>query len=122
MIVDISTALPEIAGGKIKALGTTSPRRTPLVDLPTVGEQGLASYGVVGWFGGFAPAGTPEAIVNRLHAEIVKAIAAPDVRERLVSGGIEPVTRASPARFASFIRAEAPRWGKVVRDPGIKGD
>ena len=120
MCENIPGTLPFAKAGKLRALAVTDLRRSPLLpDLPTLDETGLKGYQIVGWNGVFMPAGTPQAIVNKLHAEVVKALALPDVRERLATMGADGVGN-TPQQFAAFIKAEIPKWARVVKDAGIK--
>jgi tripartite-type tricarboxylate transporter receptor subunit TctC len=113
-------AVPLIKAGKLRALGITSARRSPVApDLMTVSEAGFPGFEVSGWFGWLAPAKTPRDVIARLNAEIVKALNAPDIRERLLSQSTEPAG-GPPEVFAAFIRSEHARWGRVIRESGIK--
>jgi len=115
-------ALPHVRSGKLKALATGGARRSvAMPELATVAEQGIAGFDGVAWIGFVAPAGTPRAIVDRLNEETVKILALPDVRERFVSQGAEPVGN-SPGEFAAYIKAEIAKWGKVIRESGAKVD
>ena len=115
-------ALPHVRSGKLKALATGGARRSmAMPKLATVAEQGIAGFDGVAWIGFVAPAGTPRAIVDRLNEETVKILALPDVRERFVSQGAEPVGN-SPGEFAAYIKAEIAKWGKVIRESGAKVD
>jgi tripartite-type tricarboxylate transporter receptor subunit TctC len=115
-------ALPHVRSGKLKALATGGIRRSvAMPELATVAEQGIAGFDGVAWIGFVAPAGTPRPIVDRLHAETVKILALPDVRERFVSQGAEPVGN-SPDEFGAYIKAEIAKWGKVIRESGAKVD
>ena len=105
--------------GKLRALGVTTQRRTPLApDVPAVAET-VPGYDLVGWYGLLAPLGTPKAIVNQISSEIARALKTTEVQERLVSTGAEAV-ESSPAEFTKFLEKETLRWGKVLRDAGIK--
>jgi tripartite-type tricarboxylate transporter receptor subunit TctC len=120
MTPNVLTALPHIKAGKLRALAVTSGKRSEaLPDVPTIAEAGVAGYESVQWYGVLAPAGTARAIVERLHAEIVRALRAGDVRERLAADGAEPVG-SSPEEFAAFIRAEIVKWAKVAKAAGIQ--
>ncbi|HTR84775.1 MAG TPA: tripartite tricarboxylate transporter substrate binding protein [Reyranella sp.] len=120
MIENVPGTLPFVKDGKLRALAITSARRLPLVsDLPTMREAGVPDYEMVGWNGLFAPKGTPQAIVERLHDELMRALHAPDVQEQFAKLGAEAAGD-STAEFASFAREESRRWGKVIRDKGIK--
>jgi tripartite-type tricarboxylate transporter receptor subunit TctC len=115
-------ALPHVRSGKLKALATGGIRRSvAMPELATVAEQGIAGFDGVAWIGFVAPAGTSRPIVDRLHAETVKILALPDVRERFVSQGAEPVGN-SPDEFGAYIKAEIAKWGKVIRESGAKVD
>jgi tripartite-type tricarboxylate transporter receptor subunit TctC len=113
-------AVPLIKAGKLRALGITSAKRSPVApEMMTVSEAGFPGFEVSGWFGWLAPAKTPRNVVVRLNTEIVKALNAPDIRERLLSQSTEPAG-GTPEAFAAFIRSEHARWGRVIRESGIK--
>ncbi len=108
--------------GKIRVLGVSGTQRAPqLPDVPTFTEQGLRDITGLGWFGFYAPAGTPKPVIDRLNAAIVKALALPDVREKLGGLGLEP-TGTSPDEFAKIMAADANRWGPIIQASGFKGD
>jgi tripartite-type tricarboxylate transporter receptor subunit TctC len=120
MIGNVLTLLPHIQSGRIKAIAVTSRERSPsLPHLPTIAEAGVPGYEAMGWNGVFAPAKTPRAIVNKLNADIVRVLNMPDVRERLAAMGSTPVG-GSPEQFADYVKREIERWGRVIRDSGIK--
>jgi tripartite-type tricarboxylate transporter receptor subunit TctC len=122
MFTSILSGLPHAKAGKMKALAVTSARRSSIVpDLPTVAETGLPGYDVNPWYGLFAPAGTPPAIVDRLNREVVRILQLPDVKQRFATLGAEPVGN-TPAQFAAFVDAEIAKWSKVVADSGAKAD
>ena len=117
---NIMTAQPHIKAGKVKALGISSPKRSPLVpDVPTVAEQGLPGFESVTWFGLLGPAGTPKAVVDRVNAELNKALQSPEVLARFVQLGFEPAG-GSAAEFAATIQRDARKWSKVIKDAGVK--
>jgi tripartite-type tricarboxylate transporter receptor subunit TctC len=119
---NMASGLPHVKSGKLKALASTGARRSPnLPDLPTVAESGVAGFEVYEWNAVFAPAGTPEAIVTRLHAAIAKALQAQDVRERIAALGGE-IRGANPRDTDAWVRAQSAKWSKVVKDAGIKPD
>lgn len=120
MMFDLTiTSLPQIAAKQVRALAITTPRRSRLApDLPTVAESGLPGYAVDAWFGLFAPAKTPDSVVNRLNAEAVAVMSLPDVRASLAKQGAEPLT-STPADFARYVRSELAKWTKVVHQSGI---
>jgi len=114
------TALPQVKAGRLRAVAVTTARRSPqLPDLPTVAESGLAGYEAAGWFGYAAPARTPKDVVATLNREIVRILALPDVRERLVAQGADPVGD-TPEEFAQYIRSEAAKWGRVIKALNLK--
>ena len=116
----VSTAISSIQGGKVRALGMTGNQRyESLPEVPTIAEAGLASFDVNGWYGLYAPAGTPKDIITRLNAEVVRILAMPDVKARLLDAGII-ATSSSPEAFAAYTQAETKRWAKVVKDANIK--
>jgi tripartite-type tricarboxylate transporter receptor subunit TctC len=115
----VATSLPMLHAGKLKALAVTSRERSPLLpDVPTVIESGVPDYEVTAWFGVFAPAGTPAAVVNRLNADLTAVLRTPDMQKRLRELGAEPDT-ASPQAYGRYIRAEADKWASVVHTAGI---
>jgi tripartite-type tricarboxylate transporter receptor subunit TctC len=122
MFSPIPVVLPLVREGRLRALAITSLQRSPAVpELPTVAESGYPGFAATNWYGLVAPAGTPQAIVRRLHLDTLKALQLPDVRAGLERLGIE-VTGDSPEEFAAAIRAEMPIWAKVIKDAGIKPD
>lgn len=118
----LSTATAAIDGGKVRPLAVAGSKRfESMPDLPTMSEAGLKGFEVNNWYGLFAPAGTAKDIIARANAETVKALAAPDVKKRLMDAGII-ATSSSPEGFSTYIRAETAKWGKVIKDANIKGD
>jgi tripartite-type tricarboxylate transporter receptor subunit TctC len=116
----LTVLAPQIRDGKVKGLLVTSRERAPqLPDVPTAAEAGVADYVIDSWFGLVVPKGTPAEIVARLNAEVVRIGALPDVRARLEAQGLS-VTTSTPEAFAAVIKADYDRWGKVVRDSGVK--
>lgn len=115
-------ALPLARAGKVRILGVAMPERLrSMPDIPTVAEQGLPGYEMSTWYGVFAPAGTPAEAVERLGAELRRAVADPKVREQIAAQGIEPVSN-TPAEFRAFVNSELEKWARVVKAAGIKGD
>ncbi len=113
-------ATPQIKAGKVRALAITSAQRSPVApELPTVAESGYPGFEVIGWFGWLAPAGTPKVIVDRLNQEIVKALALPEVKDRLLNLATVPVGD-KPEEFARFIRSEHDKWAKVIKTAKIE--
>src|SRR5688572_23103547 len=120
MMANLLSALPQVRNARLRAYGVSSAKRTAAApDIPTIAEAGVHGFEVVQWFGVFAPAGTPPEIVTRLHGAIVRALEDPAVRERFTHDGGETVG-STPAEFAAVIRADLAKWGKVIREAGIK--
>ena len=117
-----SSALPQWRAGKVVALGVATRKRfASAPELPTIAEQGFPDFEATSWYGLVAPAGTPSSIVERLHGEIVRALALPEVRERIAGLGAETVGN-SPSEFAAMQKAEAARWIKIAREANIHAD
>jgi len=114
------SSLPHVQAGKLKVLGITSLKRfQTLPDIPTVAEQGLSGFEAISWAGVCAPGGTPRPIVDRLYNEIGKVLKVPDIRDRLLRDGIEPIG-STPQQFLEHTRNEAAKWGKVVREAKVR--
>ena len=114
------TGLPHVKSGRLRCLGTTGAQRAAVLpEYPTVAEAGVPGYEASQWYGVLAPAQTPGEIVKRLHTEVVRILKTPDMRQKLVADGTDPVG-SSPDEFARYIRSELAKWGKVARDAGIK--
>ena len=115
-------AMPQVRAGKLRALGVSTARRSKAApDVPTLAEAGLPNYQVSFWSGVIVPAGTPNEIVTKLNREIVRILDMPDVQEKMVVSGLEPVS-STPEQFASVIRADIARYGRVIKDVGLKID
>lgn len=122
VVIGIPAAAPHIRAGRLRALGVIAPQRSPaLPEVPTVAEAGMPNFDVTTWYGVLAPAGTPRPVIARLNAELVRVMHAPDLKERLASTGTEPKT-STPDEFADYIKQEIGKWGKVVREAGLKAD
>ncbi len=122
VIIGMTSVTPHIRAGRLHPILTTGAKRSfAYPDVPTVAEQGFPGFAADAWYGILAPAGTPRAVVDKLHAEIIRAINLPDTKERLGNVGFE-IVGSSPAGFAKLIRDEIPKWTKVVRDSGIRGE
>ena len=122
-ITTLGALRPHFGSGKLKALATTGDKRVPtLPDVPTLGELGLKTYPTYSWWGVYAPAGVPQPIVERMHAELVKAVQAPDVRQKFAEQIDMEIVGSTPAEFAAFQKAEQERWFKVINDNNIKAD
>ena len=113
---------PQVKAGKLRALAATGPKRTPLApNLPTASESELPGFEVDGWVGFLAPAGTPRELIQKWHQETARILQTPEFRERQISQGLEPVG-STPEYFTEFIKTEIAKWGKVVKQAGIKLD
>ena len=118
MFDQIATALPSVRDGRLRALGVSTANRSPAApDIPTIAESGLPGYDVTTWHGLVAPAGTPRPIIDRLHAEVVKALNSSQVRDKFAGAGVVPVS-STPDEFAAFTRKERDRWRAVVEASG----
>ena len=115
---NLLAAIPLVKTGRLKAIAVTTRARS-LPDLPTLAEAGAAGYDVAAWNGVLAPKGTPRSIVDKLNAEIVRALNAPEVKEKLLAMGSDPVGD-TPEEFAAYIREELERWGKVIKENKIR--
>lgn len=117
-----TSALPHIRSGKLRALAVSSKVRSAVLpDVPTIAEQGLANFDVVGWFGLMAPAATSPAVVSRLNREVRALLEAPDVKEKLAALGVEP-GGGSPEEFSQLVLADTRRAGQAIRRMGIKAE
>jgi len=117
---DISTSMPPARAGKVKALGVSASKRSPLAgDLPTIDESGLKGYELTAWFAAYAPAKTPKPIVEKLNAAFREALGDKQVADRLLHAGIEPET-STPAELATFQAAETAKWQKIAVDAKIE--
>ena len=116
------STLPFVQSGKLRALGVTTAKRTVAApELPTIAEAGLPGYEQSAWHGLLAPAGTPDAVIAKLNAEVGRLLRSPDVVERFKAQGIE-VIGGSPAEFAAFIRQDVAKYAKLVKTAGIRVD
>jgi tripartite-type tricarboxylate transporter receptor subunit TctC len=114
--------VPHLKSGRLRALGVTSAARSRLMpEVPTMIEGGLPDFIVVGWYAIYATAGSPQASIAKLHAELARLVRDPDVQRRLASDGSDPVG-STPAELASFVRAEIDKWTKVVKSAGLQAD
>lgn len=122
MFAPVNNVIQQANAGRLRIIAAATDKRiSALPSLPTVAESGLPGYQVENWIGLAAPAGTPRNIVSVMNAELAKVMTQPDTREKLAAHGIEPLT-ATPERMAEMIRADFERWGKVIREAGIKAD
>jgi tripartite-type tricarboxylate transporter receptor subunit TctC len=120
MFSGMSSVMPHVKAGKLKPLAVTGARRSPAVpDVPTIAESGFPGFEATAWYGVLAAAKTPRPIVMRLHDEIVKTLALPDVKQRLEGVGFE-IVGGSPEAFGAYIKSEIRKWEKVVKASGAK--
>ena len=113
---------PHVQAGKLRPIAVTSSRRLEsLPDVPTIAEAGEKGFDMGSWQAVFAPAGTPKPIVDRLHAEIMKIVATPEVQARLKNFGMLP-SQMTPAELGEYQKAEVVKWGKVIKAAGIKAE
>ncbi|GKT01380.1 tripartite tricarboxylate transporter substrate binding protein [Acidovorax sp. SUPP3434] len=116
----IPTGMPHVKSGRLRALAVTSQQRSALApELPTLAESGLPGYSSVTWFGVYAPAGAPPALVERIHQAFAKAMQAPDVIASLAKLGVEPARPSTAAQFAAMVQADSARWAAVIRERKI---
>jgi tripartite-type tricarboxylate transporter receptor subunit TctC len=120
MIDAITTMAPTVQSGQVRALGTTGSKRSAVLPhLPTLSEAGLPGYEATIWLGIMAPAGTPKAIVDKLNAEINKALDKPDIKDAWANQGAVPMVM-TPAEFDAYLRGDIDKWAKVIHTAGIK--
>ena len=117
---DLSSVLPQVKAGRLRALAVTGEKRSSFVpELPTIAESGVPGYAASGWFGVLAPAATPRGIITRLNAVIVKGIRGAEAHQRLAALGGDVVAN-TPAEFAAYIRADLAKWSKLIKVIGLK--
>lgn len=122
MMANLTTAQPHIRAGKLKGLGVGKAKRSPLFpEMPTIAEAGLKGYEANNWNGVVAPRGTPRAVIERLHKDIVATLQESAIAERMARAGLEPVGD-TPTEFAQYLKAEAAKWGKLVKSANIKAE
>ena len=120
--LNLPTVINIARAGKLRALATTGARRAGAApELPTVAESGVPGFEVTTMYGISAPAKTPRVLIDRLHAEIVRALNSPDLRGKLIEAGADPVGNA-PEEYTAFIKSEIAKWAKVIQAAGIKGE
>jgi tripartite-type tricarboxylate transporter receptor subunit TctC len=122
MIDTINTVLPYVRDNRLRGLAVTSSKRSTLLpDLPTLAESGMPGFDAAAWQGIVVPTGTPADIIQKLNAEVNKALAHPDVRARLAAQGAE-ILGGTTTEYANHLRTEMPRWAKAVKDSGAKAE
>jgi len=114
------SATPHVASGKLRALAVSSLQRSPVAPrVPTVAESGFPNFETVTWFGILAPAGAPKDVVAKLHAEIVKVLRRADIQEQLASQGASAIIDKGPDEFASYLKSQTEKLGKVIKTLGV---
>ena len=114
----LSSSLPQINGGKFRAIAVSTIKRSKVLpDVPTIAEQGIAGFDVPVWYGIFVAAGTPQPIVQKLNAEIIKAMRAPEAKEKIEAAGYD-IVGSTPEQLDAHVKLEITRWAKVVKDSG----
>jgi tripartite-type tricarboxylate transporter receptor subunit TctC len=122
MYPSATSILPHVKAGRLRAVAIATKTRSALApDIPTAAEFGMPGFEAGIWNGVMAPAHTPQAVIDKLHAAIAKIIQSPDVRERILGMGADPVI-STPAEFSAFIAAELKKWTKVIKDSGARMD
>jgi tripartite-type tricarboxylate transporter receptor subunit TctC len=122
MFDNLANAMAQVKAGKLKALAVTTAQRSPLVpDLPTLAEAGLPGFDISTWYGLFAPAGTPAAIVGKWNADVTRILTTPDVRAKLMADGAEPAPD-TPEQFAQMISRELAKYARIIKASGAKVD
>jgi tripartite-type tricarboxylate transporter receptor subunit TctC len=122
MFFTVSAALPLMSGGRLKCLAIASVRRSPLApEIPTVAEAGLPGFEATTWFGVMAPRGTAQPIINKLHAAFTGALKTPEIRDRVLKQGFD-IVGSTPAEFATYVKADIPKWAKVIKASGASVD
>ncbi len=117
---NLPVGLPQVQGGRLRALAVTSLKRVATApDIPTAAESGLPGYEANTWFGLFAPSATPRDVITKLNADAVSALNLAETKDRMAGQGLFVVAN-TPTQFADFLKAEIPRWAKVVKDAGVK--
>jgi tripartite-type tricarboxylate transporter receptor subunit TctC len=120
MMAGLPPALPQMKAGKLRGLAVTTARRAPIApEIPTIAESGFPGFEITSWHSILAPAKTPKSIVTLLHAQLVKTLAQPDVRERLAGHGLEPVG-STPEAFRAHLQRETAKYAKLIKAGGIK--
>ena len=121
VVVTVPATIPFVTSGKLRGIAVLAPERVAtLPGVPTTAESGMPQLVVITWYGLFAPAGVRPEIVGRLHADTVRIMKTPDMRNRLAAVGTDPAVSVTPAEFAAAFRAETEKWARVIREAGIK--
>jgi tripartite-type tricarboxylate transporter receptor subunit TctC len=122
MFAIMQAGLPHVKAGKLKALAVSGARRSPSApELPTIAESGVPGYEFTSWNGVHVPAGTPQGVVSKIQTELVRVVALPDVRERMFGLGME-VAGSTPEQLGALVKSDIAKWGKVIKDAGVRVD
>ncbi len=122
LLTNMASVLPHLKSGRIKALGISSAKRSPLApDLPTIAESGVPGYEYSTWYAMLAPAGTPKPIVSRVHADLARILKTPRMHDKLSAQGLE-VHASSPAELEAYLQAEIIKWERVVRAANVRAE
>jgi tripartite-type tricarboxylate transporter receptor subunit TctC len=122
MLLTMPAVMPYVKGGKVRAIATSGALRSPaLPDLPTIAEAGVPGYEYVPWYGMFGPGALPKPLIARLNSAVNRALADAGVREKLAQQGLEVQSMTSD-EFAGIVRADVARWGKIIRELGVRGE
>jgi len=120
LLTNMASLLPFVRSGRVRALAVSSPQRiAPAPDIPTIAEAGLPDFEYATWYGMLAPAGTPKAIIHRIHADTAKAIASGPVRERFTKSGLS-LYASPPDEFGRYLDSELTKWDRLIRTAGIR--
>jgi tripartite-type tricarboxylate transporter receptor subunit TctC len=120
MFAQMSSALPHVKSGKLRALGVASLKRSPLMpETPTIAEQGLPGFEAVSWYALMVPAGTPRDVIDRLNTETTRLLARPEIKDKLAALGLD-AAGGKPQELAASIQADTARWAAVIRQKNIK--
>lgn len=123
MFANFPVAMPHVQGGKLRGLAITSPRRSQLApQFPTVAESGVPGFDTATWNGLYLPAATPRDIITRIHGDVTRVLNAPEMKDRMLKQGIDQSALNTPEKHAAFVKEEFARWGKVIRDAGVKSE
>jgi tripartite-type tricarboxylate transporter receptor subunit TctC len=118
----ITSALPHVRSGRVRAVAVSSAKRHAQVpDVPTIAESGYPGYDVLSWYALLAPAGTPKPVIARLHGETLKILGSNEVKERMAADGAEPVS-STPQELSAYLNSERARWAKVIRQSGATAE
>jgi tripartite-type tricarboxylate transporter receptor subunit TctC len=123
MFSNFPVVFPHVSAGKLRAVAITSLKRSPLApQFPTVAESGIPGFDTATWSGLYVPSATPREVITRIHAAITKIQTAPEFRKRMLEQGIDQSDADTPEKHAAFVKSETEKWGKVIREAGVKAE